>query len=739
MSAPIRLSVHRDLRRLFLPRNALTLETERNDRVLTVYGEFTAADGSMVTEDITAHPYLRYDVRVTGGAPSVSASAGRIASGNAPGTVEIVVSVDPALNQPAPAVTMSVTIIPAVTDRSILSRFHTGTAARKKSILFVPDGYTAAQQAEFNTLALEIGRKLLRTISPFRHLRESFDLYTAFVPSAEAGVTIGPPIIAQPGAAVGFALPMDRPIQTGALPLTELLFHLGHPAATSAPTTLETARTRLAASKGTNVTARELPQSLYDLWQSLRRWPPQSRVRETFFGIMMDERHHGTAAIIEDVPPPAMPRWPPLEAAIHLTRRAVRLPLFDERRLPDLTTADPNTAHVPALSRFVKTLRVPDGPAGLGAIWAPPPGGGTPAGDSFGLVVILARSEQIGALRLDGCLLVSTGAGSRHSIQPSTVIPRLLEVALVPRPISVEHDRLGFMDAPLDVLVNTVAHEIAHSVSLGKLNDEYGEGGRPPNQAILQEVTFVEQAPNTQLIANARAGIGPGLNGRLIKWNWERVEGAARVETIRADGVQIVISVSMEDARRWPMLSAGRLLTLRGENLGGPVPGSTLVGSTPASPAPQSLTLVSFDLTARTIRCTVLGAASLAQIVATFPPGSVLVVPRLLAGASDYIIPGALVRHLAGHGPFSPSGNNCAPAHPVKPPTVIGFAWPRNQLQAVAAYEVGALFNCGVIHPAGECKMGTINPPTEFCYVCKYAMVYAIDPALLAAIDREYP
>jgi len=41
LTAPMRLSVHQELRRLFLPRNALEHETNRDDRVLTVYGEFS--------------------------------------------------------------------------------------------------------------------------------------------------------------------------------------------------------------------------------------------------------------------------------------------------------------------------------------------------------------------------------------------------------------------------------------------------------------------------------------------------------------------------------------------------------------------------------------------------------------------------------------------------------------------------------------------------------------------------
>ena len=537
-------------------------------------------------------------------------------------------------------------------------------------------------------------------------------------------MTIGPLILPQPGTpGVGYSSPTDQPIQKGVVDVMNMLTFLGDPT-TSAANTPAAARAQLSANLGVNITPAILPQNVYDLWQSLRTQPPQSRLRETFFGSMIGERHHGTEAILEQG------QVPPVSTAILFARGDIRTSVFDERRLPDLTINDPTTAHLPSFGRFLSTLRVAGETSGQGAMWAPPMGG-NPAGDSYGLVVIIARADHYSGNRQEGCLVLSFGPGIIHNTQASTVVPRLLEVSPVPRPISAADVKRGFATRPIDSLMDVVAHELAHSPPLSELSDEYGGRRHAPNLANNHDVDFVENALNSELLANARAGAGPGLNLAQIKWNLERVDGAARVEAIRAVGTGIEIDINVEDALRWPALTAGPLLLLRSASLSAPAPGAAHVGTIHANPAPQFLNLISFDFVAQTIRCSVQGAAAPAQVVNIFPPGSVILAPRLSGGAAVQIIPAALGARLAANGQFSPSSANCVPVQTPAPPNVPGFVSPAHQLQAVAAYEVGASFNCGVIRPTGECKMRTViqtnESPTDFCFVCKYAMVYQID------------
>jgi hypothetical protein len=57
-------------------------------------------------------------------------------------------------------------------------------------------------------------------------------------------------------------------------------------------------------------------------------------------------------------------------------------------------------------------------------------------------------------------------------------------------------------------------------------------------------------------------------------------------------------------------------------------------------------------------------------------------------------------------------------------------------------FEAGMEFDCGIYHPTGACAMNVleVQPGSsyQFCWVCRYAMVDFIDPAMHGLIDRDY-
>jgi IgA Peptidase M64 len=727
INVAFRATVHHRMNQIMLPSAGFAMEVDRTDRVLTVYGQFETAGGARSTHDVTGLPYLRYSVTTTGAAVVSVDANGRVSTvGSGAGTATVEVSIDPALAGTTPPIvgTLQITVVDAVTDRPILEAMHVGASIRKRSIVVVAEGFTSTQKAEFDQLAGRVATRMLE-VSPYSLLRESFDIYTAFVPSQDDGVTLAPPIIPLNGSAeVAVPVPPDRSLVAAIdFLVEELLVFVGNPAVVT--TTRAAAETTLRGLSGSaNV---DLSQSTFDIWRSLATAVPvEARVRESFFGFQIGERHFSTAfaprqpattaTVIADVPVDFM-----------RPRDDNRTPFIDERRLPDLTApgADPATAHVATQDQFLRALRVPGGPMGFGATWAT-------GGENFGLVVFLINSDHYAGVRRDNHLAMSIGGGIVVATQPSLLARGLIEVEPVPRPITFwsEPYRRGFRETPIDVLVDTMAHELAHSLALGNLNDEYGGAATPPPPAGQ---VFAEDAPNTQVLANARNGTT--IDPLLLKWNWERVEAAVHVEALSGSGTQLAITTIFEDMIRWPFDTVGRVGLLRRKDL-----------RSTSSPKGTGLTIRSVDIAANKIHVELPASGSAAALISLFSTGSTFVMPRVDASSNPVTLvqPDAFAEMLTG--PFAESthdpATNACTINDAGPPFQLGAFW--NRMQVLGAYESGAQFNCGVIRPAGECKMRKTaairtDTPVEFCFVCKYAIVEAVDCAVHALLDREYP
>lgn len=158
----LRITVHHALRDLHFPVTKLTLEALRSDRVHTVYGRFANAANVLSTFDITWHTYLTYVVTsLSGAADAVSVDAsGRVTTGASPGTARVTVSAA------GVSTTIDIDVIAAVTDRPIPMARWTGNALRKKSIVLVSEGFTAAEQKRFDDIAFQLAKRIAIGPSP---------------------------------------------------------------------------------------------------------------------------------------------------------------------------------------------------------------------------------------------------------------------------------------------------------------------------------------------------------------------------------------------------------------------------------------------------------------------------------------------------------------------------------------------------------------------------------------------
>jgi hypothetical protein len=501
-----------------------------------------------------------------------------------------------------------------------------------------------------------------------------------------------------------------------------MLVNVGNPATVA--TTLAAAQTTLQGAVHPQLT---LSQNTFDIWRSLATATlVEARVRESFFGFQIGGRHFGTLFAPRNVPPAQIAD---IALDFLLPREANRTPSIDDRRLPDLTApgADPDTAHLAAQNSFLSSLRPPDGPVGFGTTWVT-------GGDNFGLVVYLINSDHVAGVRRDGHLAMSIGGGVRVATAPSLLAPGLIDVEPVPRPISFfsEPYRQGFRAAPIDVLVDTMAHELAHSLPLGNLGDEYeGTAAAPTTPEAL---AFVDDAPNTQVLAQALTGAA--IDPLLLKWNWERVEAAVHVEALSGSGTQLAITTIDEDMTRWPSDTVGRVGFLRPKDL-----------RSASAPRGRDLTIRSVDIGANVIHVDLPASGSAAALITLFSTGSTFVLPRVDASNNPVPIVHPDTIAAMATGPFAQSthaaGGACRINADQSPPVLsVGPFW--NQMQTIGAYESAAQFNCGAIRPAGECKMRKTatertDVPVDFCFVCKYAIVEAVDCAVHALLDREFP
>lgn len=148
-----------------------------------------------------------------------------------------------------------------------------------------------------------------------------------------------------------------------------------------------------------------------------------------------------------------------------------------------------------------------------------------------------------------------------------------------------------------------------------------------------------------------------------------------------------------------------------------------------------------------------------------FVPGSVVYLPnRDAAGTPRLLIePDVMAWMARTHNPLSANfdpATGCAASDqgaPDYPPADVpgpGRALPRHTFRVIGLYEGGAHNACRVYRPAGFCKMRNQHPELEtrpgtemegqelepeFCFVCKYLIANRINPRRLEEIDREYP
>jgi hypothetical protein len=731
----VRVHAHHSIKKIWVAPNPLTVRQGGSPVRFSVLAEFS--DESV--GDVSRHPGLAWS---GSGAVSVNSGTGELAAGAPAGSTTISTT----LTTPAGPKTASATANAAppwsAPIEATLIAGNDPANADIPNVIFLAEGFTAAQQDAFTALTLDAVTKLREdpTFQPFGLLSASINYWRVFLPSNAAGLSVLPEVAPEtymPGSAsaevplpelvspewkwpllkliaeVGLPVPGDASFQPAAAALALKIIEWNTVRASSDPVTPHM----------TDVDpAHPIQADVYKQWELLagRRLIDD---RDTAFGLADGDRpnlaHPSRMTEIS---------WHPLR-----TKRADLDQLLGALTYKGATIGQRWVAQGP--NRHLIFFLCAGGPD---------------AGTT-----IRARGEELVAVSISDELTV------KISTAPANAAAKLLEPHPLPEP-----PRPGAPSTISSDTLGTIFHESCHALirrgTAAGLHEEYGtraDGPRAlPNSS--GELARVRVALNVQDIFELEKQAGnKRLDGGRIKWRWPRIVKAG-VTAAKPQGSGTKWQVVLERQPAEPF-KLGDVVQFRVRPLS-----KDVVTSPPfdvSLPAPFKVTTpVAGTMVSLTLRPGGDLTTNPALYMSGFNPGSVLFVAARAPAAGGALGDALLLvakdveaRITSSEGPLN--------ADPQQPTAACGNRphsnYPSNLSeslrkkvafsdQIVGVYDGGAGFDCDAFHPAGECTMqdvsdslgipgltGTVN---SLCHVCRYALVDEIDPTQHGPIDKLY-
>ena len=745
----VRIRVHDELDDIWIGNNRATLFKGEKSYVLTVYGHFT--DGTI--GDVSSHPYLTFSSPDTGKVRVDNSSdkgrlEGRNTTGNTPVKVEV--------KYKAVSREVSVFVGKSLTStRRILKRIHgSGNVSKRRNILLLAEGFTAAEKPLFMRMATLIKDRLFEEPlhEPFNLLKDQFNFWVAFDPSGEDGVGCGSPVTkagVQAGAVTsraGDVIARHNPAGIfGHLNLQQVIVQVGlpdryHPL----PTNKQQAEAAWPPSFNNNL----VDTNVRNHWLSLREYHLM-QARDTRLGFIQGPRY-GDRDSTRVLNPAATPRsvmeW-------YLSPKPSHWLEWDRRRLPK------HWGSLGYLRSYLGSLRLANGSRGPVDHWLK-------GGKDRGLVAYLIKSGRDGGTRSSLGVRATTHADKRYRKMNVSgrvadyEVPELIPLVALPYVAGTS----------TTAITSILAHEFGHAFSLG---DEYeGQGMAGTRNALKQadEPTrkSIDRALNlTHLFRIEKAPAGPGtIDVNKVNWvRWMRVERAAVLtqNPTSLSGGRLRVKIPRAERINWVSAEIdGRDVYLRSRAI------NSDNESNKAFPQDGPLKIQSLQQNGTMV----LSGVTLSG----FKKGDVLFLPELDGGKELTVFHPAVLKHLQTNGePFAKKANaSVANTSPSEPPTSINDPTfkPRIAAFTIGVYEGGGTFNTKVYRPAGTCKMRdherirfkekplVVTPADDFdifkenavtvtgqpqvvkrfvpfCYVCKYALANTLDPRQLERIS--YP
>jgi hypothetical protein len=732
---PIRVCVHDSIRDFWLTPSLLTVRKNADGQRFTVLAEFDDGTiGDITIGDITGRPGFAW-------ATVKAADSGKVIFDPGSGTMEVTV----------PSGTFDIKATHAGLTRKaklkaekpwstpIAATLVPGSAgvakmAKVPNILFLPDGFTAAEKPKFEALVKKIVSKLQSTpaLRPFDLLKGAVNYFMAFVPSRERGCSalydmtlVGrKPLF---GAEIAdkarhFIIPV-KPAAGATFTLANLIYEVGLPATGDDKVPVVSARSKWALLYGLSVSL-GFSDAVYLDWQNLHDHRLANE-RDTAFGLANGQR--------PTMDGPKVPR-----AVVFNPRRTTFEHLVDLlQNLRLKTVSGPMIGTIWAKQNAAGTVPAPSNPA-LPA--------GLKVGQDLGRIFVLVGGARYGGAGTTD-EFVAMSLGDRPDIGLK-VTAGSKQVDLVP---------FALPSTPSIETLARIAHETCHAFGLG---DEYGEFEAPlriPTSKEGELTAFGNVQPASVL---AKSAADPSLDpAKLdkIKWLWPRVDAAGVLAALPVPSgtPPLTFNIKLQPGhaaafapldvvrlRKRPLIDhptpSGRLVVA---GVSGDIVTVTVV------PFFTNITPADWPVGSVLIR-PVRGEATLKD---PFGPDLLLVAQIILDQLGASKLPLNLARPKTG-APITACVKDENPKQKPKNLPPAGLARPRRyQSQIVGLYDGGYHYFCGVYHPSGVCLLRQLLIPEDarkkvpeltfpaynLCPVCRYVIVDRFDPTKHAVIDKD--
>ncbi|VAW76522.1 hypothetical protein MNBD_GAMMA12-3966 [hydrothermal vent metagenome] len=648
--------------------------------------------------------------------------------------------------------TIDVRVINYAQTRNILEPVKFGdmpNAANIHNILFVAEGFTAADEAKFDQIVTQVSTDLFlkQRHEPYGTLSSSINVFKAFTASNDRLVTCGFQVADNQISALskGTPIPYEHKVSGDNYLVSELVRRVGLPM------------------RGEDRNVRDLK----DLWNSqglnnfddakvsirlVNAWKNSHSLgfletRDTFFGMILGSRwadNNSTlgaplAAVANDDDSAPLKAFVKRAYTFYSGKKAARSITMDPRRHPpELLFGD---SRATSFMSFVGGLGAAAPNQTLGSAWVPD---GT-FKKSRGLIAMISNEHMHAGTNLNSSTLTA------NTINQDA----LLNATYVPNPNAnikkLRRDVPDNLSPSLDAMINTVAHEFGHSFNLGDEYEEFVEYSNFATERLNPSDTtsnFFDNYDNIASLevifddANYLTNNSREIDPSKLKWNiLPRIKLSAKLTSAtQMNGGNLEVTVNSREANSWEAIRVAgdevhlRRIVMQTDQ------GQQLPLSMTAADLLTGLTIVSVDESNGTI---VLSSAGTLVPSPSFPEGASLYVPLKIAGVMQNVIEDKVFTELVSSKlPLNKDTDTSAVSKKADfPHRISDFKPPCQSARLVGLFEGGATWTGLVYRPAGTCKMRTSSGGEEhgeFCYVCKWLITNRVDPGKHHVIHTNF-